>query len=205
MATVRGGGFSLRAKGAIAKTIVYASWKGRPYMRVLVKPAQPRTSGQRSTRAVMGSSAPLFRTLTTTQQAVWATNAKTGNITPVNAFARYNIKYRKRNLGPANAPNVAAGSAPTAPTGLAVTGSKSQILATWTDSVTPNVWAVHVVAQLAGAPTATYPFIVATVLAGVQTATIVKLKPGTWTVGLVAVLNTGAWSLLSTTANATVT
>lgn len=43
---------SFNASGAIAKTQVYASWKGRPYVRRYVIPANPDTTEQQSTRNV---------------------------------------------------------------------------------------------------------------------------------------------------------
>ena len=46
---------SLSASGSFAKTLVASIWKGRPYMRQLVTPANPRTAGQLATRLILGS------------------------------------------------------------------------------------------------------------------------------------------------------
>ncbi len=54
MAKVNGPFMSLSASGQFAKTLVASIWKGRPYMRQLVIPANPRTAGQQNVRAILG-------------------------------------------------------------------------------------------------------------------------------------------------------
>lgn len=55
MAKTTGPLFSLTASGKLASTIVYAIWKGIPYVRQLVIPANPQSVGQQTPRAKLGS------------------------------------------------------------------------------------------------------------------------------------------------------
>jgi len=50
MARVSGPLFSVSASGAYAGTLVFASWRGRQYVRELVTPSNPRTIGQETAR-----------------------------------------------------------------------------------------------------------------------------------------------------------
>lgn len=55
MAKVNGPFMSLSASGAFANTLVASIWKGRPYMRQLVTPSNPRSAGQVTVRLIIGS------------------------------------------------------------------------------------------------------------------------------------------------------
>jgi hypothetical protein len=46
MAKTTGPLFSLTASGSVGKTITYSQWKGRPYVRRLVKPLNPMLAAQ---------------------------------------------------------------------------------------------------------------------------------------------------------------
>lgn len=50
MAKVTGGLLSLSARGSVADTLTFASWRGQPYVRQRVIPANPNTTSQQSTR-----------------------------------------------------------------------------------------------------------------------------------------------------------
>lgn len=69
MAKITGPLLGLGASGSIAKTLVASKWKGRPYMRQHVIPANPKTVGQTQTRDAFSFAAatwkiggPLLRT-----------------------------------------------------------------------------------------------------------------------------------------------
>lgn len=57
MAKVNGPFMSLSASGTFADTLVASIWKGRPYMRQRVIPANPRTAGQTAVRVTLGAMA----------------------------------------------------------------------------------------------------------------------------------------------------
>lgn len=46
---------SINARGSIAKLLTASNWKGIPYLRLLVVPSNPSTSGQQATRLIFGS------------------------------------------------------------------------------------------------------------------------------------------------------
>jgi len=55
MAKTSGPLMSLDASGSFAKTLTFAKWKGRNYVRHLVVPTNPQTTGQQNSRAALGS------------------------------------------------------------------------------------------------------------------------------------------------------
>lgn len=55
MAKVTSPLMSLDASGSIAGALTFSKWKGRNYVRQLVTPANPQTSGQQEVRAALGS------------------------------------------------------------------------------------------------------------------------------------------------------
>jgi len=55
MAKVNGPFMSLEASGTLANTLTASKWKGRPYMRLRVIPANPQTALQKTARAILGT------------------------------------------------------------------------------------------------------------------------------------------------------
>lgn len=55
MVKVTGPMHSETASGSFAKSIVFSIWKGRAYVRQLVKPSNPRSEGQVAQRAALAS------------------------------------------------------------------------------------------------------------------------------------------------------
>lgn len=84
---------SFDASGAIAKTQVYAQWKGRPYVRRYVKPANPNTTEQQVTRNLFRWLNDIFKFYPGSAVAAWNAYADSLRITDRNAFI-------KQNLGP---------------------------------------------------------------------------------------------------------
>ena len=70
MAKVKGPLMSLEASGSIANTITFSIWKGRPYVRQLVTPANPSSAGQIAIRKVLGSLAKAARLVLTQKNDV---------------------------------------------------------------------------------------------------------------------------------------
>lgn len=86
---------SLEASGAIGKAIVFSKWKGRPYARTLVKPANPKSGGQVGVRSMFKFLAQNWATVIAGSQATWETRADQKIISPFNAFMGYNqFRYR---------------------------------------------------------------------------------------------------------------
>jgi len=62
---------SFGASGAIAKTQVYATWKGRPYVRRHVIPSNPKTTAQTLTRDVFKNASSIWKLMGNTAVAPW--------------------------------------------------------------------------------------------------------------------------------------
>lgn len=56
---------SLSASGSVADTITFSIWKGRPYVRELVTPANPQTAGQAAVRSILGAIAKAAKAVLT--------------------------------------------------------------------------------------------------------------------------------------------
>lgn len=82
---------SFSAGGQIAKTQVYASWKGRPYVRRYVVPANPQTAAQTATRSVFAFLNALWKFYPAAATSAWALYADGFRITDRNAFLKSNV------------------------------------------------------------------------------------------------------------------
>jgi hypothetical protein len=54
MAKTSGPFMSMAASGTLGKVLTASIWKGNPYMRLRVVPANPKTAGQTATRGILG-------------------------------------------------------------------------------------------------------------------------------------------------------
>lgn len=100
MAVVKGPLFSVGASGTVAGAVVYSVWKGRPYVRQHAVPANPRSGGQLSMRAMLKFLAQYWDSLSSAQQTDWNTRAAVTNVSPFNAFVSYNQLRWGTNLNP---------------------------------------------------------------------------------------------------------
>lgn len=91
MAVVSAPLLSFTAKGQIAKTQVYASWKGRPYVRRLVVPSNPRSTEQTKTRNTFAFLSSVWKIAPSSFRAPWTAYAKKLVMTDRNAFMQKNI------------------------------------------------------------------------------------------------------------------
>lgn len=69
MTRVQGPMFSVTASGTIGDAITYSNWKGLPYVRSRVIPANPQTASQVSIRAVLTSAVNNWQTAATVPAA----------------------------------------------------------------------------------------------------------------------------------------
>lgn len=82
---------SFGASGQIAKTQVYASWKGVPYARRHVIPANPKTASQTLTRGSFAFLNAVYKIMSAGAQAVWLAGAKGQPLTDRNLFQKANL------------------------------------------------------------------------------------------------------------------
>lgn len=83
---------SFGAGGQLARTAVYSSWKGIPYARRYVKPANPRTTEQMVTRLMFRSLNQMWLLMPGIGKEPWNARAQGRPLTSVNAFIQSNIK-----------------------------------------------------------------------------------------------------------------
>lgn len=82
---------SFDAGGQIAKTQVYSRWKGRPYVRRYVIPANPNTIEQQKTRSAFKWLMEAWKFYPAGAQAGWGAYADSLRITDRNAWAKINL------------------------------------------------------------------------------------------------------------------
>jgi len=103
MVKLAGPALSLEASGTIAKTLTFAKWKGRPYVRSRVVPANPKSGGQVGMRSMFRFLSQQWASVAALDQATWEARADAAAISPFNAFLSYNM-FRWRNfLAPSQA------------------------------------------------------------------------------------------------------
>lgn len=82
---------SFSAGGQIAKTQVYAEWKGRPYVRRYVVPANPNSTGQQLTRNTFRYLNKLWQYLPSGAIAAWTLYGDNSRFTNRNGWLKQNI------------------------------------------------------------------------------------------------------------------
>lgn len=148
MASVKGPLFSLDASGTIGDAIVFAKWKGRNYARRHAVPANPKSVGQVSVRAMMKFLTQYWVSLTAGEQADWDTRAEATDISPFNAFVSYNMSRWGRYAFPSKEdPATEDGTAGTILAPTATAGSRSILLAV-PISVLEDNWGVVIHSSL---------------------------------------------------------
>ena len=92
MAKPTGPLLSLGASGTIAKTLTFSKWKGRPYIRQRVIPANPKTAAQSLTRNVFAWGSDLWKNLPTLGISPWDRFAQGQVLSGRNAFIGKNVE-----------------------------------------------------------------------------------------------------------------
>ncbi len=83
---------SFGANGQLAKTSVYASWKGIPYVRRYVVPANPRTNKQMVTRLLFSKLQSMWLLMPSDGKDPFTANASGRPYTAANKFTSINVK-----------------------------------------------------------------------------------------------------------------
>jgi hypothetical protein len=91
---------SVDASGKFGGTLVFAKWKGRPYVRQLVTPKNPQAAKQVGVRAMMAFLARRWKYLSGVIQATWEELAAARTISPFNAYVGENLMRWQEWKGP---------------------------------------------------------------------------------------------------------
>lgn len=112
MAVVSGPLLSFSASGQIAKTQVYSRWKGRPYVRRLVTPSNPRSSEQTLTRNLFSWLNAVWKISPANLTDPWTAAARGQVMTNRNLWIQKNIPLLREETtidGMALSPGAAGG------------------------------------------------------------------------------------------------
>jgi hypothetical protein len=149
MAKVTAPLLSFNAGGAIAKTQVYAKWKGIPYARRYVIPANPQSTEQTKTRSVFTTLTQMWKNFNSDAAAPWAAFASGKPLTDRNAFLKFNVASLRPGSDWADfvgSPSAGGGVALTA---FSASGGSGTISTTVTAPTPPTGWTLTAVVAIA--------------------------------------------------------
>jgi len=179
---------SFGASGAIAKTQVYSKWKGLPYVRQYVIPANPRSTEQTLTRSVFAWLQSVWKFAPSQVTEVFEAYASGQAMTDRNAFSKANISPLRAGITIDDfvfSPGAKSGLAASA---VVAADGVGQSVVTITAPVLPTGWAI-VEGIAAGIKAqnphtdALYAIHSAIDAATPFTPTITGLSAGTWRIG----------------------
>lgn len=130
---------SFDASGTVANAVTFAKWKGRPYARVRVVPANPKTPKQVGIRAVVKFLGQQWASLDDTAKSSWQELATQTNVSPFNAFVGKNAYDWRSQLYPTKThPAARASTAPSTPTITITAGTRQASIAIAAGSTKPT-------------------------------------------------------------------
>jgi len=134
---------SFSARGQLAGTLVFASWKGRDYARSYTIPANPNSAEQQLTRNTFSFLQNVYKTMPPDVIAPWDAYAQGKVLTGRNAFTKFNNgpMREETDLDALILSPGALGGLP--PTGIAITpGSGSLAVAVTPPASVPTGWSI---------------------------------------------------------------
>lgn len=133
---------SFSAGGAIAKTQVYSTWKGRSYVRRYVVPANPNTSAQQATRGAFKWLMEAWKFWPAAATSAWKLYGDSLQITDRNAFAKANVAALRSETDLDNLTISPAARSGLVASAMVLTAGSSQITVDLTAPVLPTGWAI---------------------------------------------------------------
>lgn len=117
---------SIEASGTLAGALVFSRWKGRPYARARVIPANPKSGGQTGMRSMLRFLATQWAGLAAGAKSSWETLAKALVISPFNAYIHVDLaRWRDYKCPGQDATIAETGTQPTLGTLAATAGVRS--------------------------------------------------------------------------------
>jgi len=108
MVKVLGPAMSLEASGSLGGIMTFSRWKGRPYVRSLVRPSNPKSGGQVGCRSLFKFLSQNWSGVSAPNQATWETRADQKVVSTFNAYMGYNQARWRDFLAPSAADPAAA-------------------------------------------------------------------------------------------------
>jgi len=143
MAKTTAPALSFGAAGQVGKTIVYARWRGRSYVRRHVVPFNPQTSAQTQVRTVFSFLQSVYKRAPALFIAPWEAYASGKPFIGRNAFNKFNIPPLQTDTdlsGLVFSPGALGGLPPTA--AVATPGSGQLSVAVTAPSPLPTGWTI---------------------------------------------------------------
>lgn len=133
---------SFGASGQIAKTQVYASWKGRAYARRYVIPANPRSTAQTETRNTFKFLNAVWRYMPASAIGAWDLLAKNNRVVNRNSWIAQNLSIllSASNLDDLTMSPAAGGGLPSG--GSTFTAGATKITVATTAPALPAGWTI---------------------------------------------------------------
>lgn len=127
MVKVQAPALSLDASGQLAGALVFSKWKGRNYVRTLVKPANPKSGGQVGVRSAFKFLSQQWSVLSAANKATWEDPAEQEIISEFNAYMSENLLRNRNFLGMGKEHPVDAAAGPDAIDTFTATAGVRQI------------------------------------------------------------------------------
>lgn len=140
MARVQAPLLSLSASGTIGDAITFSTWKGRPYVRTRVIPANPRSGLQVGMRSGIAGAPRIWNTsLNAADRLAWGAAVGAEAISGFNLFCRAGQKSLRNNYGYfIQVTDQTQTSTPAAPAGPSADQDGTDVDITWTQSASAH-------------------------------------------------------------------
>jgi len=142
MAKVSAPLLSFSAGGSIAKTQVYAKWKGRPYVRQHVIPSNPNSSGQQLTRNTFTWLNNVWKNAPALLQDPWNLYAQGQVLTGRNSFVGQNTRALRSEVDLTDMILSPGAKGGIIAAGMVATGGALQIVVDLTAPALPTGWTI---------------------------------------------------------------
>ena len=130
------------ARGQIAKTQVYSSWKGRPYVRRYAVPANPNTPAQQETRSGFAFLNKLWPFMPAGAVGAWEAYAVNNRFTSRNGWLKQNVSSLRGETDLANLVISPAANGGIVPQDVTITPGAGQVTVAITPPQLPPTWTV---------------------------------------------------------------
>lgn len=182
---------SFGARGALAKTLVYSTWRGRKYARSYVVPSNPQTAEQTLTRNAFSFLQAVYKVAPPLATAPWEAYIKGKPLTARNAFTKFNLPVLRGEADLANyvfSPGALGGLPPISV--VATPAADSIVVTMSAPSPVPTGWTVQAAVAAAIADQDPDTGVLTTIVAGEDTTVAYSITLA----GLDEVLHqVGAW------------
>jgi hypothetical protein len=133
---------SFGASGAIAKTQVYATWKGRPYVRRYAIPSNPNTTDQQETRNTFAWLNNVWKYMPSGAIGAWQAYGQNNRFTDRNGFIKRNLSDLRTQADLANFLFSPSANGGIAAAGIAATPGAGSLTLTLTAPTLPSGWTI---------------------------------------------------------------